>query len=113
LISAQSIRFHVEIKLPVTNISYFHAKAFPARQVPMKTGLMAEVTNVVTRRKYFVSTIEGCVGGWQTAVYRKKFGPFVNSRNPELFFLVGLEEERAVDRHNRMVTIVRDVDPAN
>ena len=79
----------------------------------MKTGLMATVTNVVTRRKYFVSTVEGGVEGWQTSVFQQKFGPFANFQNPELFFLVGLEGERAAVHHNRVVAIVRDVDPAN
>jgi hypothetical protein len=79
----------------------------------MKTGLWTMVSNAVTHKKYSVSTIEGGVEGWQTAVFRKKFGLFANYYNPELCFLVGLEAERAADHHNRVVAIVRDVDPAN
>jgi hypothetical protein len=77
----------------------------------MKTGLMTTVTNNITHRKYFVSTIEG-IAGWQTAVFRKKFGPFANFRKPE-FFLGGSSADRAADQHDRTVAIVRDVDPAN
>ena len=77
----------------------------------MKTGLMTTVTNAASRKEYFVSTIEG-VGGWQTAVFRKRFGPFANFRKPE-FFLGGSATDRAVDQHDRAVVIVPDVDPAN
>ena len=79
----------------------------------MKTGLMTTVTNVKTSKKYFVSTVEEPrVGGWQTAVFRKIFGPFANFGKPE-FFLGGSVAERAAYQHERVVTIVRDVDPAN
>jgi hypothetical protein len=77
----------------------------------MKTGLMTTVTNSATRKKYFVSTIEG-IAGWQTAVFRKKFGPFANFRRPE-FVLGGSDAERARDQHERTAAIVRDIDPAN
>jgi hypothetical protein len=76
----------------------------------MKTGLMTTVTNTVNRKKYFVSTIEG-PAGWQTAVFRKKFGPFANFKKPE-FVLGGSTTEKAADQHNRTVAIVRDLDPA-
>jgi hypothetical protein len=77
----------------------------------MKTGLMTTVTNVATHKKYSVSTIEG-IAGWQTAVFRKRFGPFANFRKPE-FFLGGSAADRAADQHGRAVAIVRGVDPAN
>jgi hypothetical protein len=77
----------------------------------MKTGLMTTVTNTATRKKYFVSTIEG-IAGWQTAVFRKKIGPFVNFRKPE-FSLGGSDADRAADQHERAVAIVRDIDPEN
>lgn len=76
----------------------------------MKTGLMTAVTNAVSRRKYFVSTIEG-PAGWQTAVFQKKFGPFANFKKPE-FVLGGSTTERAADQHDRTIAIVRDLDPA-
>jgi hypothetical protein len=50
--------------------------------------------------------------GWQTAVFRKIFGPLANFRKPE-FVLGGSTAARAADQHDRAVTIVRDVDPAN
>lgn len=77
----------------------------------MKTGLMTTVANAATHKKYFVSTVEG-VAGWQTAVFRKRFGPFANFRKPEFFF-GGAAGDRAADQHDRAVAIVRDVDPAN
>ena len=77
----------------------------------MKTGFMTTVANAATHKKYCVSTIEG-VGGWQTAVFRKRFGPFANFRKPE-FFLGGSAADRAGDQHDRAVAIVRDVDPEN
>jgi hypothetical protein len=75
------------------------------------SGLMAMVTNVVNRKKYFVSTIEG-PAGWQTAVFRKAFGPFANFKKPE-FTLGGSTADRARDQHDRTMAIVRDVDPVN
>jgi hypothetical protein len=76
-------------------------------------GLMTTVTNIATQKKYFVSTVEEPrVGGWQTAVYRKIFGPLANFRKPA-FFLGGSVAERAANQHERVATIVRDVDPAN
>jgi hypothetical protein len=77
----------------------------------MKTGLMTTVTNVATRKKYFVSNVKS-LGGWQTAVFRKIFGPLANYNKPE-FFLGGAAAERAGYQHERVATIVRDVDPAN
>jgi hypothetical protein len=62
-------------------------------------------------QKYFVSTIEG-IAGWQTAVFRKKFGPFANFRKPA-FCLGGSDADHAADQHERTVAIVRDIDPAN
>ena len=79
----------------------------------MKTGLMTTVTNVATRKKYFVSTVEEPrVGGWQTAVFRKIFGPLANFHKPA-FFLGCSAADRAGYQHERVATIVRDVDPAN
>jgi hypothetical protein len=79
----------------------------------MTTGLMTTVTNVKTKHKYFVSTVdEPRVGGWQTAVFRKIFGPLANFRKPA-FFLGGSTAERAAYQHDRVATIVRDVDPAD
>ena len=76
-------------------------------------GLMTTVTNVAIQKKYFVSTVEEPgVGGWQTAVYKKIFGPLANFRRPA-FFLGGSVAERAAIQHERVATIVRDVDPAN
>ena len=79
----------------------------------MKAGLWTTVTNTVTRKKYFVSTVEEArVGGWQTAVFRKIFGPFANFWKPA-FFLGGAAPGRAADQHQRVATIVRDVDPVD
>jgi hypothetical protein len=58
----------------------------------------------------FSSTIEG-PAGWQTAVFRKGFGPFANFRKPE-FVLGGSTAERAKDQHDRSAAIARDLDPA-
>jgi DNA-binding FadR family transcriptional regulator len=77
----------------------------------MATGLVTTVTNAATHKKYFVSTIEG-VAGWQTGVFRKRFGPFANFRKPELF-IGGSAGDRAADQHDRVVAIVQDVDPAD
>jgi hypothetical protein len=76
----------------------------------VKTGLMTTVTNIVNRRQYLVSTIEG-PAGWQTAVFRKGFGPFANFQKPE-FVLGGSTAERAKDQHDRSAAIARDLDPA-
>jgi hypothetical protein len=78
-----------------------------------KTGLMTTVTNVKTKKKYFISTVEEPrVGGWQTAVFRKIFGPVANFGNPA-FFLGCFAAERAAYQHERVATIVRDIDPAD
>ena len=72
---------------------------------------MTTVTNVATRKKYFVSTVEERrVGGSQTAVFQKIFGPFANFWRPA-FVLNCSEAERAAYQHDRVATIVRDVDP--
>src|SRR6266478_4540961 len=74
---------------------------------------MTTVTNIATQKKYFVSTVEEPrVGGWQTAVFRKIFGALANFRKPS-FFLGCSVAERAANQHERVATIVRDVDPAN
>jgi hypothetical protein len=77
----------------------------------MTTGLWTTVTNVATRKKYFVSTVES-VGGWQTAVFRKIFGSLATFHRPA-FFLGGSLAECAGYQHERVATIVRDVDPAD
>ncbi len=77
------------------------------------TGLTITVTNTPTQKKYIVSTVEEPrAGGWQTAVFRKIFGPLANFRSPA-FFLGCSAAERAAEQHQRVATIVRDVDPAN
>lgn len=74
---------------------------------------MTTVTNIPTQKKYFVSTVEEPrVGGWQTAVFRKIFGPLANFRKPA-FFLGGSVAERAGNQHERVAAIVRDIDPIN
>lgn len=72
-----------------------------------RTGLMSTITNIVNRKKYFVSTVEG-IAGWETAVFRKIIGPFANFKRPE-FHLGGSEADRAADRHERVIAIVRDI----
>jgi hypothetical protein len=79
----------------------------------MKKGLMTTVTNVATGKKYFVSTVEEPrIGGWQTAVFRKIFGPLANFHKPA-FFLGCSPAERAPYQHERVASIVRDVDPVD
>ncbi len=70
--------------------------------------LMTTVTNAVDGKQYFVSTVR-CrrSGGWQSAVFRKIFGPFANFRRPQGFFL-GVD---AAYLHARVTALARDVDP--
>lgn len=77
-------------------------------------GLATIVINITTQKKYAVSTVEvpPTSHRWQTAVARKIIGPFANFHKPA-FFLGGAPEERAADQHQRVVAIVRDIDPAN
>ena len=77
-------------------------------------GLATIVINITTPKKYAVSTVEvpPTSHRWQTAVARKIIGPFANFHKPA-FFLGGAPEERAADQHQRVVAIVRDIDPAN
>ena len=46
--------------------------------------LMTTVTNVTDGKKYFVSTVKSTKGPpFQTAVFRKIFGPFANFSRPK------------------------------
>ena len=47
----------------------------------------------------------------QTAVFRKTFG--LSTLHKPAFFLGGLPAERAGYQHERVATVVRDVDPAD
>ena len=75
-------------------------------------GLMTTVTNVTTGKRYFVSTVDNSGSkyfGYQTAVFRKRFGPLANFKRPQAFFL----GDHAAYLHGRVTALVRDVDPAN
>jgi hypothetical protein len=76
-------------------------------------GLMTTVINAPTGKSYFVSTVK-CRHSdsehlWQSAVFRKIFGPFANFAKPQGLFL---GEERDY-LHAHVTTVVRDVDPAD
>ena len=77
---------------------------------------MITVTNVTNGKRYFVSTVKNTRGSaasrhaeYQTAVYRKIFGPFANFRQPQAFFM----GNDAAYLHDRIIALVRDVDPAD
>jgi hypothetical protein len=74
-------------------------------------GIMTEVTNSATGKRYFISTVK--VGNaWQIAVFRKIFGPLANFWWPA-FRLDGVQASRTSVQHKRVEAIVRDVSPSN
>lgn len=76
------------------------------RQLP---GLMTTVTNINNGKKYFVSTVKGEKGpSFQTAVFRKIFGPFTNFWRPQVVYF----GNDAAYLHDRVTAIVRDNDQA-
>ena len=72
--------------------------------------LMTSVTNTINHKTYFVSTVKcrRVETLHQAAVFRKIFGPFANFWRPKAFFL----GSDAAYLHDRVTTLVRDVDPA-
>lgn len=77
---------------------------------------MTTVTNVTNGKRYFVSTIKNTYGSaasrhaeYQTAVYRKIFGPFANFKQPQALYM----GNDAAYLHDRIIELVRDVDPAD
>jgi hypothetical protein len=75
--------------------------------------LATEVTNISTGKRYFVSTAEvQAIGNrvWQTAVFRKRFGPLAGMFRPALF-IGGVAEGTARLQHEQVQAIVRDTPP--
>ena len=77
-------------------------------------GLVTKVTNIATNHRYVVSTVRlrFMGGGWQTAVFKRRLGPLSTFWPPALV-LHALEATDAATHHDRVATIVRDIDPAN
>jgi hypothetical protein len=77
--------------------------------------LATEVTNIPTGKRYYVSTTEvQAVGNrvWQTAVFRKRFGPFAGMFKPVLF-VGGVDESLSRLQHERVESIVRNTAPSD
>jgi hypothetical protein len=75
--------------------------------------LATEVTNISTSKRYYVSTAEvQAVGNrvWQTAVFRKRFGPLAGMFRPALF-VGGVAEGMARLQHEQVEAIVRNTPP--
>jgi len=74
-------------------------------------GLVTTVNNIRNGKKYIVSTVSNNPHseGFQTMVFQKRFWPFANYRQPQ----VGFFGNDAVYLHNRVIAIVRDVDPSD
>jgi hypothetical protein len=78
-------------------------------------GWVTEITNVPTGRRYCVSTIEArFVGGpvWQTAVFRKRFGPFAAWFKPALIY-DGVEASLARLQHEQVEALVQKTPPSD
>ena len=74
-------------------------------------NLMTIVINAADRKQYFVSTVK-CPGSkelYQTAVFRKIFGPFANFRKPQTTFF----GNDAAYLHGRVTALVRNTDPVD
>ena len=77
-------------------------------------SLATEVTNIPTGKRYYVSTAEvEAVGNkvWQTAVFRKRFGPLAGVFKPALF-VGGVAEGLARFQHEQVEAIIRNVAPS-
>src|SRR5260370_214368 len=74
-------------------------------------GLVTKVTNIATDQRYVISTV-GRMGAWQTAVFKRRFGPLCAFWAPALV-LNALEATHAAARHDAIAIIVRDVNPTN
>jgi hypothetical protein len=73
-------------------------------------GLMTTVTNAANGKSYLVSTVNSSrplTGLYETAVFRKIFGPFANFWRPQATFF----GSDATDLHSRATALVRDIDP--
>ncbi len=73
-------------------------------------GLVTKVTNSATNQRYTISTVR-CMGAWQTAVFKRRLGPFA-------FWAPALvlntpEATHAAAQHDRVATIVRDINPTD
>ncbi len=74
-------------------------------------GLVTKVTNSATNQRYIISTV--CrMGAWQTAAFKRRLGPLSAFWGPALV-LDALEATQAAAHHDRVVTIVRDVNPTD
>jgi hypothetical protein len=74
-------------------------------------GLFTKVTNIATNQRYVISTV-GRMGAWQTAVFKRRFGPLSAFWAPALV-LNALEATHAAAHHDRVAIIVRDINPTN
>src|SRR5262245_35192427 len=72
-------------------------------------GLLTKVTNSTTNQRYVISTVAR-LGGWQTAVFKRRL-PLSTFWPPTLVFEA--EATDAAAHHDRVVTIVRNVDPTD
>ncbi len=74
-------------------------------------GHFTKVTNSATNQRYIISTV--CrMGGWETAAFKKRLGPLSAFWGPVLV-LNALEATHAAAHHDRVATIVRDVNPTD
>ena len=62
-------------------------------------------------QRYVISTV-GRLGAWQTAVFKRRLGPF-SAFWPSVLVLNALEATHAATQHDRVATIVRDVEPTD
>jgi hypothetical protein len=72
-------------------------------------GLCTTVTNVTNGKSYFVSTVKSprYKGSYETAVFRKIFGPLASFWRPQATFI----GDDAASLHARVTELVREFDP--
>jgi hypothetical protein len=94
-----------------------HSRPTDLGQRDRSMAWAAEITNIPTGKKFVVSTVDTVFGGsgvWQTAVFRKRFGPLSACFKPVLKFQSGvLGESSPYLQHQRIIELVQKISPTD